>query len=813
LRTTRRTFLGMAALPLVGRAARPDSSGIEFPERRPAGGLFPTPAAGSEVGINPPGFAWWRAPRAASYRLLVRTAAGRPIYESEDLPYPAEVPREPLDAGKYLWNVEARNASGETVARRGWWPFTVPEGIPELAWEDPKAILARVPEAHPRYIFLKEDLANVRRSLEGGRKLAWQAVIAAADRALKTPLPEPPRYHTFEGRDRQRMGYTVYFREFRRRVDGTLSALAVAYLLSGKERYGVAAKKLLLEIESWGAEGPMSVLSRFGDEPGLSMARHGHRAYDWLYDLFDETERKRARQMTIARARQVFERLQKADYLASPAESHNGRLIAYLAEYAIVLKGEATEAPEWLDYSLRALMTFYPHWGDADGGWAEGVSYALSYNTLYLPAIESLRVAAGVDLYQRPFFRNARRFFLYCSTPRGEMQPFGDGAERSGVGAQGAALMQHHGRRFGDAAAVWWAKETHEKAGGGDPLIAMLTEDTVAPAPPAELPAAAVFHGIGWAALHSALDRPQEDTFVLFKSSPFGSVSHSHADQNSFCILKGGKALAIPSGYYGPAYGMPHHANWTRQTKANNSILVNGDGQPARDPEAAGRISDFRHLETLTYVCGDASVAYGGKLTRFVRHVMFLRPGIIAMLDEIEAPEPAEFSWLLHSLEKIQVDAVDRTVVCARDKASLTVRLDSDAGLLFRQTSAFATAYNEGNPPEYRQEVPDQWHFTARTERRTAKTRIAALMVVRGEDEGFAVEWQYHPGWMGVALAMETGAGQAWVQTSPRIPGPGSLRSADAVVAGFWQSMLGEEEEVLVIPAAGESAPSGRGSD
>ena len=61
------------------------------------------------------------------------------------------------------------------------------------------------------------------------------------------------------------------------------------------------------------------------------------------------------------------------------------------------------------------------------------------------------------------------------------------------------------------------------------------------------MPSAALFRGIGWAGLHSALDNPQRDTFFLFKSSPFGSVSHSHADQNSFAIMKGGRALAIPT--------------------------------------------------------------------------------------------------------------------------------------------------------------------------------------------------------------------------------------------------------------------------
>jgi hypothetical protein len=739
MHTSRRRFLQAAALPLTARPSIP-----AFPDRQSPRALFPTPADRATVAINPPGFAWWRAPGAAQYRLVIPG-----VYQSPLLPDPVHLPSVTLPAGEHRWDVEACDASGKVVARRGIWRFTVPNGVPDLPWQDPKALLARVPEKHPRYIVPAAGLTP--------------ELKEAADKALKAPLPEPPRYHTFDTDVRRRMGYTVYFREFRRRVDAILSALSLAWLLGREERYGLAAKKLLLEIETWGIEGPMSLLSPYGDEPGLSMARHGQRAYDWLYDLFDPAERDRARRLTIARGRQILQRLRKADYLSTPAESHNGRLIAYLAEYAIVIKDEADDAPEWLDYSLRALTTFYPHWGDSDGGWAEGPSYALSYNTLYLPAIEALRRATGFDLYRRPFFGRVRRFFLYCVAPKGEMKPFGDGADRGGAGAQGAALMAHHGRRFQDPAALWWADQTGERPSGGDPFIPLLSEPTVAPRAPADLPQAAVFRGIGWAALHSHLHDPSRDTFFLFKSSPFGSVSHSHADQNGFAILKGGRALAIPSGYYGPAYGMPHHAEWTRQTKANNCVLVDGQGQVVRDPEAKGRIADFRHQRALTYVCGDAAAAYGKRLTRSLRHVLFLRPGVFLVLDDLAAPQPAQFSWLLHALEKMQVDADRGCVMSSRGGATLEVCLHSPTGLVFDQTDAFDTPYNEGNPPEYHEQVQNQWHFRARTERRVAEARIAALMVVRGPGEDFTTEWLHRADALGVVLKTPEGSGEAWI--------------------------------------------------
>jgi hypothetical protein len=790
MRFTRRGFLAVPALPWTLASGG-------FPREQPERASFMQPSDGAEVAINPPGFAWWRAAGATAYRVVIRRADGKVVYESQPHPDPVHLPTTVLPPGDYAWDVEALDRD-RVIARRGWWRFRIPKGVPELPWEDPARLLDRVPDGHPRYIFLRDELERVRATLGSTRRDAWEAIRRAADRALKTPPPEPPRYHTFPDKVRQRMGYTVYFREFRRVVDGAMNTLALAWLLSGDERYGLAAKRILLEIERWGIEGPMSVLSEFGDEPGLSMARFGHRAYDWLYPLLDASERERVREMTAGRARQVLRRLRRADYLATPAESHNGRLIAYLTEYAVVLKGEAQDAAEWLDYSLRALLTFYPHWGDSDGGWAEGVSYALSYNTLYLPAIEALRTATGFDLYRKPFFNRVRRFFLYCASPIGEQRPFGDGSDRPASGPAGAVLMAHHGRRLKDPACVWWAQQAGGLAEGvSDALVAVLTEDNVPPRPPSELPSAAVFRGIGWAALHSALDRPEQDTFFLFKSSPYGSVSHSHADQNSFAILKGGRALAIPSGYYGPAYGMPHHAEWTRQTKANNCVLVNGEGQIVRSARARGRIAAFRHQQALTYVCGDAAEAYGGRLKRFLRHVLFLRPGVILLLDELEAPAPARYQWLLHALEKMECDEKAATVIARRRGASLEVRLACAQGLAFHLTDQFDTPYNAGNPPEYHEERPNQWHFRAETREPVAATRIAALMIVRGPGEDFQTELLEERGWLGLRLRMGAGTGEAWVQLAPGAAGPAgftdAVRAGRALMAGRWG------KEVLVV--------------
>ncbi|MFC1717687.1 heparinase II/III family protein, partial [Candidatus Poribacteria bacterium] len=454
----------------------------------------------------------------------------------------------------------------------------------------------------------------------------------------------------------------------------------------------------------------------------------------------------------------------------------------------------------WLEYSLKGLMTFYPHWGGRDGGWAEGISYGQGYNNVYLGAVEGLR-AIGLDLWKRPLQRNVRKFFLYCTVPGAEMRPYGDGSDRGGRNTGLAELMRHHARRFGDPACRWWADQL-PLSRTPDPLLALMTEDNVESVPPANLPQAKMFRDVGWAALHSHLAEPDKDTLLLFKSSPYGSVSHSHADQNSFSILKGGKALAIPSGYYGPSYGQPHHAEWTRQTKANNSILVNGDGQIVREAWARGQITDFDDDQQMAYVCGDATEAYGDKMARFVRHILFVRPALFVVLDEIAAPQPSRFHWLLHGLEEMDVDESAGTVVLKHAGKSLEARVCSPGSMSFSQTDAFDTPYNAGIPEDFHKEMPNQWHLTASTDDASRETRICATMLVTADNEDINWEGRDMDGWTGAVASGPGWTAEVWAQLVPGASGPDgfgeTVSNGKAKVAGRWASRISGEEQTFV---------------
>ncbi|MBN2132777.1 MAG: DUF4962 domain-containing protein [Sedimentisphaerales bacterium] len=782
----RRTFIkttgawGLSvALPWDGSASPQRRSSTFLKEKTSDRMLFARPHDGAEVKISPVGLAWLPCPAAAEYRVDIFDESRKRLYSAGAGKDPVHCPDRVFPAGAYTWDVVALDRSGKEISRRGRRSFVISRDAAKLPWVDPGELLRRVPEGHPRILYPKSALERIRSTLATTRGTSWKACRVAAERALSKGVPDYPKYHHIKDAVTRRLEYQKYFGYFRGYVNGALMDLALAYLMTEEAKYAEAAKKILLEIASWPTddEDVTSVSARWGDEAGLSFSKCAHIAYDWLYDAFDDREKKLVSRMCRARAWQTYRRLTRKNYLTFPGESHDGRLIAYLTDMALVMAGETPDAETWLTYSLKALLTFYPHWGGIDGGWAEGTAYGLWYNTFYIPAFEGLRQLCRYDLWQRPFFNNIRYFFFYCTANHGEIRPFGDSAETGGPGVHRgsgyADLMAFHAHRYDDPYIGWWVNQIPDRSGGGGGSLSLLHADELPAKAPKDLPNSRAFESVGWAGLHSDVSDPQNDTCLIFKSSPYGSVSHSHADQNAFAIMKGGAALAIPSGYYGPSYGKPHHAQWTRSTKANNCILIDGQGQTIRSAAARGEIVDFRDRPGYSFVAGDATPAYEGKLGKWIRRILLLRPGLFLLLDEIVAPTRSRYQWMLHAFEKM--DVTDAGIRSRRKGAALDVYLACPQGLVLSQTDEFDTPYNQGIPLAYHKQRANHWHVTAETVEKSRVARIAAVMAVFGAKERFEVQLHEQDGWFGATASGAFGRVEGWIRTG----------AAGAVPAGF----------------------------
>jgi hypothetical protein len=248
-------------------------------------------------------------------------------------------------------------------------------------------------------------------------------------------------------------------------------------------------------------------------------------------------------------------------------------------------------------------------------------------------------------------------------------------------------------------------------------------------------------------------------------------VSHSYCDQNGFAILKGGKALALPGGSRYPQHGTPFHTQYTQQTRAQNAILVNGQGQVRGGTEHGGRIAAFESTKHLGYVCGDATAAYGGRLKMGRRHVLLIRPDVVVMVDDLEAPGPSEFQWLLHTWEQLQLDEAAQTMVSQRGDASMQVRLFATDGMRFAQSDAWPVEPRAGYPTARAPEPAKRWHFTASTSRTSAARRIAAVMAIGTEGENPDCRVRKTGDRIEVETSSQDGIAMVRIDLSPRADG------------------------------------------
>ncbi len=660
-----------------------------------------SPARGEKVKTNPPPFLWLPAGKGSRYDLQVcRTPdfTGPSLKAVPDLQWCAHMLTEPLEPGTWYWRYGVRLETVGTVWSKTR-EFTVPGDA--TRWPYPKVDRFTVTPRRPRLFVRPGGLAELRRRAARGnlRQTAVNLVRSVGSFAGEALVPEPEWLP--EGAARG-PAYTLTFRATRPPMD-KMEQAALAYLLTGDPAAGREARRRVLHFFSWDPRGPTNVLHN--DEPAMWIMMRGVRAYDWTYDLYGEAERKTVEEAMRERARDFYTKLSRKPFENNPYDSHAGRIIGFLGEAAISFAPEWEEARMWLDYITRIYWGVYPAWGKEDGGWNEGPGYWSAYMSFGLHFVLALREATGIDLSKRPFFRNTPYYKLYIAPPYSRMSPFGDGSQFRP--SRPTALMYWFSTLLQDPH-IRWYPEALNKGPGNNILGVILRDDELNGFPPIDLPQARHFPAVGLVSLHTAFGSAQEDVSFTMRSSPYGAVSHGHNDQNCFVLEAYGEALAIATGHYN-RYGSPHHDQWTRQTKAKCGITTDGGVGQDRGRLATGSITDFVHGAGFDLVRGDATRAYGGRLSKAIREVVHVRPGIFVIRDDLASEKPRRFEYWLHALERMEVEENLATVTIRRPKAALTTRFLSPAQLAFTQTDAFDV------PPTWPpgKEFSNQWHLRA----------------------------------------------------------------------------------------------------
>lgn len=144
-------------------------------------------------------------------------------------------------------------------------------------------------------------------------------------------------------------------------------------------------------------------------------------------------------------------------------------------------------------------------------------------------------------------------------------------------------------------------------------------------------------------------------------------------------------------------------------TKAHNAITFDGgQGQVHNNNineidnfAAKGIITQFTTTTDYDLVTGDATVAYGGALTKAVRSMVFLRPNTLVVFDSLASATPRTWEWNIHALMPMIVKNA-RNIEIDQKSVRLCVHIISGPQVAFSQTDQFTVAPSGA--------YPNQWH-------------------------------------------------------------------------------------------------------
>jgi hypothetical protein len=641
------------------------------------------PRQNSCPGTNPPVFAWRALPDAKVWKLIVAKDSNLNgiVIEVENLDVPYYLSDKAFPAGKYFWSwSDDAGHKGETFSFEA-----SPEAVVvEVPFAD--ELFARMPPAHPRIWMSSENLEEFRSSRKSSRDDKWRKLEAAADKYVTQSheLAEPlflPDYHTQH--DAWFHGYNKYMIESRLFL-GNAEILALAYLVSGDRRYARAACERMVSVAKWDPAG--STWIEHNDEPHMSIVNWGPTVCDWIWEHFTDDERKMIVEM-FRRRGELAEKFIRSfgHYGSTHYGSHHGREIVFLGLICLVFHEHIPETRKWMEWLRPILCGIWPMWAGEDGAWAEGPHYSVAYVCVMTRFAAALRSSAGIDLFRRPFWPGYLQWLKHCCPPDVEWIGFGDGAKyrnkADNFTADVVRLLAHFTGSSGFekyASMLGDGKELNVDRidlSYPFPMMYIFSPEQAKSKVPTkgnDRNLHRVFHGAGWVALHTHLGETGKDVAFVFRSSPYGSVSHSHADNNDFALHVAGKSLLIPSGIY-DGWATNHHSHWVWHTKSANCLTLSDAGQLMRSEEATGAIEDSYEDELLVYWRGNADASYQDRALRCKRHVVFLKPHqCFLMVDEFVARPKvlSAIQWNAHSCSEFAIDEKRMCFLVERDGSS-----------------------------------------------------------------------------------------------------------------------------------------------
>lgn len=644
----------------------------------------PRPVIRETVTQNPPSFAWplhkfTQPDQAVRYSLQIRFPDGS--VQSFWSDYNWYLPRTKFPAGNYSWRVVAPKLGAGGADDIGMWrPFTITEDAKPL-FDDAKLAVVATDQswfnavsstAHPR-IISDTYLQSLRPQFLSQRLAVWNEIKRKVALQASDPAKAPPQADMSSSSWIIQLPQTVNTEQDRIEMAAMVWRMQKNSSVASEQTAAAAALKDLkartFNLASWSTE-DLDGQGSGDDSTVRNLLWALVLGYDNLYPVLTSAERNQLLSIIATRASQLETRVIGPNRSVEhyPLDSSAAVGVYALSAATAVMAGDMSggvvhpqfDSNKFARYVPMAYSFLHASGGD-DGGFGNGGGYGLfDVNNVY-PYYDALGTVTGVDPYRLQKLRNSMEYQLFSRPAGGDSQaPFGDGTTVEGPQVPYYAYWwatRLPGQISNWMATVYPVAATHSR------LARTLLSPPVTPvstSTPGVTELSKLFKSTGTVFMHSSLTDPQR-TSVHFKSSPFGSYNHNHADQNSFVVSDQGKALLIDSGYY-DYFLSAHSKGWYRQTKAHNAITYNGGlGQRiainglSSDYSAAGSIVGYADNGEFTISTGDATTAYDAPITRARRTVVYLRKNLVLVHDDLAASTPVRWEWNFHSLTNPQL--------------------------------------------------------------------------------------------------------------------------------------------------------------
>ena len=493
---------------------------------------------------------------------------------------------------------------------------------------------------HPRLILTPERIAALKAEMNTSRRELWPVALQSAQEFSREPIPE------------MRDANNRY-----RRFGDTLPALALARHMTGDRAYLAAAVRWLdafLAVPEW--RGSQN-LGRSAWVTGSAFI------YDWLHGELPVETRTRMRDRLVAEGEVL---LRETSYWRL-LSNHCLIETAALGLIGLTLEGEHERAAAFLEVARQRTELIIEH-APADGSWGEGIQYWQYGLGYFLRFLEASKTAGDRDYFPRySWLKQTGYFPIHFSVP-------GRPAETVNIGDSGtndyvAAFLLYlpasvyRNGHFQDYGHKTRSREPYKFSW----LDFILFDPTVAPVDFTTLPKFHHFADNGFVLMRSGWNAGS--SLVAFHCGPgpghrnqvdprrlerrgFGP-GHAHPDINGFSFFAHEQWLVLDPGYV--------REKWTRD---ENTLLVNGRGQAGeggvwldymafQNREPVPRILRAETNPKSDYVIGDAGNIYvdDAGVKHFRRHLLFLKPDVVVVLDDVATRTNARIEWLLQAKE------------------------------------------------------------------------------------------------------------------------------------------------------------------